>query len=173
MTSRSLSRFAFVLLSATALAQSTPQFSGVWTIDRANTAARSQRPGGASSNTPVAPANGNRAQSNDWTITQTATSLTIAHPLAGNTTQTFVYKLDGSPSVNVNGNATLETKSHWDAGRLVTEGTRTVRTLGANLKSSFKETRRLDPDGTMIVETTTQTGSGVPSTTIQAFSKKK
>lgn len=145
---------ATLAASVALLAQTatTPNLSGTWVIKTS------------------APPRGTMVA--EWTITQTTGALVITHALAGGAVQKFIYKLDGSERVNINGRTTLTTKSRWEAGALVTTGTQSQATDAAAIKSTFKETRRLDKDGTMAVETVRQLGTAAPSTTRQTFVRK-
>ena len=87
-----------------------------------------------------------------WVITQTAAALTIVRAMPDGTQQKFVYKLDGSESVNVNGRSTQKTKSVVAGGKITTTGTQTVATDQGDITSQLKEVRSLDKDGAMIVE---------------------
>lgn len=104
-------------------------------------------------------------------ITQTDTSLTIERT-AGSTTQKHVHTFDRAENVNVNGRATLRTKSHWSGSQLVTEGTQVVATNSGDVTASVREARSLGADGALIVEVT-RTVEGATSTTTQRFVRKK
>jgi hypothetical protein len=108
----------------------------------------------------------------EWTVTQTAAAVTIVRPFPdGSGEQKFVYKLTGE-SVNTNGRTTQTTRSRWDAGKLVTEGTQVTTTDQGTVNGTFKEVRSLDKDGSMHVETTRSINGGSPSTSVSVLSKK-
>jgi hypothetical protein len=105
------------------------------------------------------------------TVSQTATSLTIERRSGGNT-QTTIYKLDGSESVNSTGNVTTRSRSRWEGATLVTEGTQTIKTSQGEVSGSFKEMRSFDGSGQLVVDITRQTSSGQPLTAQQVYKKK-
>jgi hypothetical protein len=168
----------FILSSAVMTAQSVPTFSGTWTIDRDKTAAASPPPsaaGGGARASGGAVAGGIAAVGGappEWVITQTPAALTIVRALPDGTQQKYVYKLDGSESVNVNGRTTQKTRSTVAGGRITTTGTQSVTTDQGDIASELKEVRWLEKDGSMVVETT-RTVNGNPRLVVQVFAKRK
>ena len=108
----------------------------------------------------------------EWVITQTPAALTIVRALPDGTQQKFVYKLDGSESVNVNGRTTQKTRTTVAGGRLTTVGSQSVTTDQGDVLSEIKEVRWLEKDGSMVVEMTRTVNESVRTTT-QVFAKKK
>lgn len=170
-----------VVLSTAALAaQGAPNLIGTWTVDRDKTAAANPPPagggarrGGSMSVGGVGAVGGGGAAPPQWVITQTAAALTIVRQLPDGSAQKFVYALDGTESVNVNGRTTQKTKSTVAGGKILTTGTQIISTDSGEVTSQLKETRWLEKDGAMFVETTrTVEGTGSRTTT-QVFAKAK
>ncbi|HEX5217268.1 MAG TPA: hypothetical protein VFV98_17530 [Vicinamibacterales bacterium] len=178
---------ATLLLTAVLTAQAKPEFSGTWVLDVAKT---TQLNGGRSGGMAPAGSMGGGAMSNGSTgggnvltpagapappmelkIAQTAAALTIERqtPMGP---QKFVHKLDGSESVNVNGRATLKTKSQWQGAALVTEGTNVINGEDGAMTVTIKETRSLEADGSLLV-VTARIIDGTTTTSRQVFAKKK
>lgn len=173
------------------VAQGRPDFSGTWELDLERTRAENKvRTGSAilgggggggmvagggalSSGAPVVTA---------VKITQTPTTMTVDR-VSGQIFEKTNYKLDGTEAVTVIGTMTRKQKSRWDGAKLVTEGAgETILSDGSgSVKSTYKEVRWLEKDGTMAVESTRsvqpppgmQMGDGgAARTTIQYFKKK-
>jgi hypothetical protein len=167
-------------------AQAKADFTGSWQANREKTMASSPQPAAGGSGRAAGTANGvasarmggggtmspSGAPPQPYVLTQTATALTITRDLGDGSSQKWVYKLDGSDSVNVNGRTTLTSRSRWIAGKLVTEG-KQVTVAGENtMEGTFKEVRWLDAEGSMHVETTRQIGSNAAGTTYLVLDKK-
>jgi hypothetical protein len=162
---RSLSALAAAIMLvavAAAFAQSTPDFSGSWIRDEARSASTTA---GRSTATP-----GASVPLGVTVIRQTATTLTIENELMG-MAMTYVYKLDGSDSVNHNGAMVQTTRSHWSGATLVTEGKDTQSTSQGYQAWTLKTTRARDAKGNLIVDTTSTDSQGVVTTTHQVFTK--
>jgi hypothetical protein len=114
---------------------------------------------------------GGSAAPPEFVITQTTAALTIVRALPDGESQKYVYALDGSESVNVNGRTTQKTRSTAAGGKITTVGTQTVTMTSGDVSSEIREVRSLDKDGTMVVELT-RTVSGNSRTTTQVFRKK-
>jgi hypothetical protein len=179
MTRALSSAVAFAIVAVGLTAQSHPDLAGDWVLDKAKTAtltdARTKAPAGApgggavlaggammSAGAPVVP---------EYAITVTAAAITIER-LGVPTPQKYIYKLDGSESVNTVGPVTTRTKSRWAGDSLVTEGTRAISTSQGPVPTTIKEVRSLDKDGAMVVEQTRQVEGQAASTTYQVFVKK-
>ena len=170
---------AVVLSNVMVVAQATPNLAGTWVIDRDKTAALAPAApaggGGASGMRAGGSAGGMVAAGGgapaEIVITQTAAAITIVRGLPDGSQQKYVYKLDGSESVNVNGRTTQTTKSTVASGKITTVGTQSVSTDQGAVTGEFREVRWLDKGGAMIVETT-RTANGSARTTTQAFTKK-
>jgi hypothetical protein len=172
-----------VTAASLVLAQNTPDFSGTWEVNKDKTAASGPttgpRGGMARGSTPggrvaTATASGQPAAApQPWVLTQTETALTIVRDLGDGSTRKWVYRLDRSESVNTVGRTTTTTRSRWDGGKLVTEGRQVIRTEQGDVSGTFKETRWLDKEGAMHVETTRALEGRAPGTTYLVLEKKK
>jgi len=147
-----------LVLSVGLLAQEKPNFAGTWVLDPA----KSEMGGG-----PGGGGRGPGGAPGPVTITQTATELTIETTMNENTMKT-VYKLDGTQSVNETPRGKSTIVSKWDGAKLVSTIKR--ETQRGTMEST--ETRSLAADGTMVVETTTNTPDG-PRTSKRVFNKQK
>ena len=186
MTKHVATTIAAALFAAATLgAQAKPDFSGTWIMDGAKTAALNggrtsgMAPAGAMAggggaggggNT-MSPAGAGPSAPMEMKIAQTPATLTIERATPAGP-QKFVHKLDGAESVNVNGRATLTTKSTWQGTTLVTEGTNVINGEDGAITVTLKETRALDADGNLTV-TVARTIDGTTSTSRQVFAKKK
>jgi len=117
-----------LVLPFTAHAQTRPDFSGTWSMDRSRSESAMQAD-------PIGPTT--------VVISQVAGGLQIA-TTRDDKTATILYKLDGSASPIPGGTAT----SHWEGATLITE---TVREIQGQTVTT-KESRRLN-GGEMVVET--------------------
>ena len=127
MTSLPLAVVAAVALTATTLdAQSHPDFSGTWTMDRERSESLHQ-------SEPIEPPT--------IVITQGESELTIETKRSTSTTRATYTIVPGSAP----GNAppSIGTRAFWDGAALVTEGNRTVQ--GQTV--SVRETRTLNASG--------------------------
>ncbi|MCC7184604.1 MAG: hypothetical protein IT185_00080 [Acidobacteria bacterium] len=172
------------------LAQGRPDFSGTWELDLPRTQAENRARsgvasggggGGMSTMSPGGAPNAGAPAATVVRITQTSASLTIDR-VSGQIFAKTNYRLDGGEAVTVIDAMTRKQKSRWEGTKLVSEGTgETVLSDGSgSVKSTFKEVRWLDKDGTMVVESTRavqpppgmQLGNGgAPRTTVQYFKK--
>jgi len=174
-------RVLALLYTASVLAQGAPNLTGTWVFDREKTvaliASRTDapkpvtRPGAVSADggrvsSMTSPANVPQEQ----TITQSPAALTIERTVADEH-QKYVYKLDGTESVSVNGRSTLTTKSQWLADKFVTEGTQVTSTDRGTITNTFREIRTIEETGVMVVETTRKFDGG-ESTSLQVLVKK-
>jgi len=166
------------IVSVNHAAQSHPDLTGDWVLDKAKTAAltdaKTGPAQGASGGAAVAGGgtmSPGAAVTVEYQITVAAATMTIER-LGLPTPQKYIYKLDGSESVNTVGTATTHTKSHWVGATLVTEGTRSFPTSQGTVRISTRDVRSLDKDGAMVVEMTTQVEGQGASKTYQVFVKK-
>lgn len=179
---------ATIALSTAALsAQTKPNLAGTWDVNSEKTAAA------RAAAAPAAPAAGGAMRGGGggvmsggggnlmsaggapmpYVIAHTPQSLTITRDLGDGSTQKWVYKLDGSESVNVNARTTLTTKSAFVGDKLITEGKQTTKTEQAEMAGTFKEVRWIDKDGSMHVETTRSINGGATTTSYLVLDKKK
>jgi hypothetical protein len=150
-----------VLLAATVVAHQTPDFSGAWIPVDAGTSAPAPPPppppppGGAPPPPPPPPPPKTLA----ITVTQSAAELKIDRLVetgGREAVYTFVYKLDGSESVNLMGPIVFATKAAWQGATLVLSSTASNegRTFG-----QLKESYRLQANE-LIVESTRESPAG-------------
>ncbi|HEY2943780.1 MAG TPA: hypothetical protein VGN09_15210 [Vicinamibacteria bacterium] len=164
-----MKRLIFGLILTTAAfsyAQSKPDFSGTWVLDREKSDPPGMGPGGGQG--PGASPTGDVT----ITITQTGTELKLERETPAGK-MTTAYALDGTESKNTGprGGET-RSKSHWDGEKLLTEGQQTMNGPDGPMTVDFKEVRRLDDDGkTMVVETTRTSARGT-QTRKTVFTKK-
>ncbi|HUF22560.1 MAG TPA: hypothetical protein VMN81_00410 [Vicinamibacterales bacterium] len=155
-----------VLFTAGMMAQAKPDFSGTWTLDpdKSVMGGGGGRPGGGGGGRQGGMGGG------PLTITVAGQKMSISRTMgqSGNT-QTTVYMLDGSASKNTTpgrqgGEPTEVTyTSKWNGAKLVTTITNPMRTS--------TETRWIDADGTMVVETTGPGREGTPMTSKLVYKK--
>ncbi|MEX2270945.1 MAG: hypothetical protein WD690_05715 [Vicinamibacterales bacterium] len=149
-----------VLFTAGALAQAKPDFSGTWTLDPEKSVMGGRQGGGGRG--------GGRGGAAPITITVEGSKLSVARQ-QGENTVTTVYLLDGTVSKNTQagrqgGEPTEVTyTSKWDGAKLVT----TI----VNPRGTSTETRWIDADGTMVVETTRTGQDGTPQVTKLVYKK--
>lgn len=143
---------AFVALPAASWAQAKPNFSGTWTLDEAKSdPAPAGRGGGGGGR-------GGGAAAATMTITQTAAQLSIDR-VTGQGTQTALYELDGSESVNKTGMGDSTSKASWDGSKLVIATSMTIQGPNGSMSMDSKEVYSLD-GGVLTVETSRTTPMG-------------
>ena len=154
-----------LLIAGTAAAQPRPNFSGVWVEDASLRQTTIPVPSGPKSMA---------LPERDTTITQTADSILIemAPPRPGFNGLRHKYDLAGKESVNRNGANTQTTKSRWDGGKLITEGTSYSETSQGEFNWKYRETRWLDAKSRMVVETRTTDEAGKTNVVTRTFNKK-
>lgn len=147
-------------------AQKTPDFNGTWAeveSERKVTPAPAAAPSGMPVLQGPPPAQ---------IVTQTAAMIRIDRPWQHGVVR-HTYKLDGSESVNLNGANTQTTKSRWEGGRLITEGTSFSETTAGESTWQFKEVRWMDPKGRMVTETSNIDEAGKVHHVVRVFVRKK
>ncbi|HVL67458.1 MAG TPA: hypothetical protein VM364_09370 [Vicinamibacterales bacterium] len=138
----------FTVVLAPVAAQKRPDFSGAWVEDESQRkspyATAPAGPGAL-----AAP----KSSTDGLSITQTADRITIARTFMSITTR-MTYTFDGRENVNHTGAQTHTTRTRWDGGRLVTEGS--VYQVTSQGESSWKirEVRWMTAKGEMAVEHT-------------------
>jgi hypothetical protein len=155
-----------VLFTAGLMAQARPDFSGTWTLDPDKSVMPQGRGAGQGGGRQGGMGGG------PLTITVEGQKMSISRTAgqSGNTITT-VYMLDGTDSKNQvtmgrggeGGPVEVVYKSKWDGNKLVTTIT--------NQMGSSTETRWIDADGTMVVETTRTNQQGEAITTKLVFKK--
>jgi hypothetical protein len=155
-----------LVLSAPSLAsaQGHPNFSGTWVEDESARKTTWPVPdANAPKSRPLPPA--------DLVVTQTDATLTTERKFMQSAVR-YVYKLDGSESVNRNGANTTTTKSTWNGQTLVTQGTSFSVTSAGESLWIVTETRWLDKSGAMVTETTHKDEDGKVNVVTQVYRKK-
>jgi hypothetical protein len=155
-----------LVLSAPSLAsaQGHPNFSGTWVEDESARKTTWPVPDPtAPTSRPLPPA--------DLVVTQTDATLTTERKFMQSAVR-YVYKLDGSESVNRNGANTTTTKSTWNGRKLVTQGTSFSVTSAGESLWIVTETRWLDKSGAMVTETTHKDEDGKVNVVTQVYRKK-
>src|SRR3954462_909819 len=144
-------------------AQPRPNFAGTWVEDASarKTTYPTPPPGDKTKTLPPM----------DTVVKQTAADLTIERTFMSIVAR-YIYKLDGSESVNHNGANTLTTRSKWDGAKLVTEGTSFSATSAGEFLWQYREVRSLDRFGAMVVETTTTDEAGKVNVVTQVYRRK-
>ena len=157
--------FAAILacvFSAGVMAQAKPDFSGSWTLDAEKSVMPQGRGGGQGGGRQGGMGGG------ALTIAVEGQKMSVARTMgqSGNM-MTTVYMLDGAESKNMlmgrGGSAEAVYKSRWGGARLVTTITGDMGTA--------TETRWLEADGTMVVETTRTGRDGAPMTAKLVYRK--
>jgi len=146
---------AVLALSTVGWAQGKPDFSGKWTLDQAKSDPAPAGPGGGGGGGGRGGAMGTAAS---MTIKQTAAALTIERVM-GQGTQTAVYKLDGSESVNSMGQGQAKSKASWDGAKLVVATSMTMSTPNGDMTMDSKEIYSVAA-GVLTIETTRNTPMG-------------
>jgi hypothetical protein len=138
------------VLGPVAVAQDRPDFSGAWKpVDSASTPLPPPTPGGP----PPPP------RTVSITIAQSAAELKVdrrAEMGGRETVHNFIYRLDGTESVNQMGPLTFRTKAAWQGAALVLTS---VIAAGDRTIGDSKEVYRLE-NGALIVEGTRKTPAG-------------
>lgn len=184
MTRREWLAAASVIVTMTAVtsAQAKADFGGTWEVNREKTAASAPaRPAVAGGNRMgggggAGAAGGSMLMGGGppppYVIVQTKATLTITRALPDGAEQKWVYTLDGSESTNTNARTTATTRSKFEAGKLVTEGTQVTTTDRGDVRGTFKEVRWIAADGSMHVQTTRAISGAEPAMTYQVFDRK-
>jgi hypothetical protein len=91
----------------------------------------------------------------EWTITETAETLTMARPWPVGPEHTFAFKLDGSESVNRVGATVYRTKLRRDGAKVVIEGSKVTAGADAVVTGTMRWVVWLTAGGDLVVESTT------------------
>jgi hypothetical protein len=143
---------AVVAMPMTSWAQAKPDFSGKWTLDEAKSDPAPARAGGGGGR------GGAGGTAASMAIKQTAAELTIDRVM-GQGTQTAVYKLDGSESVNAMGQGQAKSKASWNGATLVIATSMTMTTPNGEMTMESKETYSVSA-GLLTIETSRNTPNG-------------
>jgi hypothetical protein len=170
-----VSLLAGSVVAAAAYAQSKPDFSGTWVLDRDRSDPPGMGPGGGPGGPgggPGRPGGAGFQGAQTLTIVQSGAELKLQRE-GRDGPVTSTYALDGSESRNAGfRGGESRSKSHWDGEALVTEGKQTMETPEGSVTMDFKEVRRLADDGkTMVVETTRTSPRGT-TTRKTVYTKK-
>jgi hypothetical protein len=137
-----------VALPAATWGQAKADLSGTWTLDESKSdPAPAGRGGGRGGGV-----------ASKLVIKQTAGELTIESTNAMGT-NTAVYKLDGSESVNKMAMGESKAKASWDAGNLVIAGSQQLQTPNGTFDITTKDIYSVQ-GGVLTVTTTRTTGRG-------------
>jgi hypothetical protein len=148
--SAALALAVFILVGSVGNAQTRPDFSGDWRpIDQGTSSVPPPTNGGP----PPPP------RTLSTTVAQTLSELKIARRVESGgreATYNFVYKLDGTESVNQMGPLVFRTRAAWDGAALVLTSAVSAED---NPVGKLREIYRLD-NGSLLVETVRETPSG-------------
>lgn len=161
-----LTAIATLAVAVGVFAQAKPNFTGSWVMDPAQSQMGGGPGGGAPGGGAPGGGGGRGFGAGPQKITQTAAELVIERTM-GETVQKTVYKLDGTPSVNETRGGQSTSISKWSGAKLVT--TIKAETQRGTMEST--ETRSLESNGTMVVETTRQGPDG-PTTQKMVYKKQ-
>ena len=178
MTRLRMAFVPFALLAAAALAAPPPaaaqgaDFSGTWRLD----ADASEFPDFGGGGRLFGGGGGGRggggrggpgaSGARTLVIVQTAAML-IVEQQSERGSRAATYRLDGEESTNSGPRGEQTSRSRWDGGALVTEGTQSVSTPRGDFTLEFTERRTLSADGrTMTVAATRTTPRGDIDTTL-------
>lgn len=144
---------ALTVLTTVTATQTRPDFSGIWKPVEGPTSTSSPLPPPKPGGPPPPP------RTLSTTIAQSATELRVDRRVerdGGEAKITFIYKLDGTESLNQMGPIVFRTKAAWDGAALVLSSVISTdeRTIGES-----RDIYRLE-NGELIVETTRQTPAG-------------
>jgi hypothetical protein len=143
---------AVLALPVVTMAQGKADLSGTWTFDEAKSdPAPAGRGGGGGGRGGFGPAT-------KLVIKQTAGELTVESTNA-NGTNTAVYKLDGSESVNKMGMGEAKSKAAWEGGNLVVTGQQQLQTPNGTFDITTKDVYSLQ-GGVLTITQTRTTGRG-------------
>lgn len=146
-------------------AQAKPDLSGTWVEDV------SQRKSPYTAATPGGGAMAVPAQDVPIVITQTAESIAIERNFREHVRH--VHHFDGREDKNRNGAQVHTTRTRWDGGKLVTEGTTFQSTSAGETYWKLKEVRWLTQKGELALETTRIDENGDASTVLRVYRRKK
>jgi hypothetical protein len=147
------------------VAQKRPDFTGTWEEDASqrkspyDNAAPSGGPGAIAR--PMEPLK----------LTQTAERLTVERTFRDLVTR-MVYHFDGREDVNRTGAQIHTTRSRWEGGKLITEGTIFQVTSDGETSWTLREVWWLTPKGEMALEVTRVDEDGRAGTVLRVFRKK-
>jgi hypothetical protein len=158
------------LLAAPALvAQSHPDFSGTWIVEKVEMPERPQggmRGGGMGGGRGGYGGGGMRGgfarlhEGDKVRVKQTAERLTLTFPTESGE-QMNTYALDGSESSNIAGETSVKSKTKWEGVALVTDSSRKIEGPQGEVTLKTHEVRSLSDDKkTMTVVTTIDTPRG-------------
>jgi hypothetical protein len=148
------------------LAQTRPDFTGMWEEDA------SQR---KSPYENTAAAGGSKAIARPMEpvkLTQTPGQLTIERTFMDQVTR-MTYTFDGKENVNRTGAQIHTTRSRWEGGRFITEGSIFQVTSQGETSWKLTEVRWMTPQGEMAVEVRRVDEDGKAGTVHRVFRKKK
>jgi hypothetical protein len=143
---------AVLALPVITMAQGKADFSGTWTFDEAKSdPAPAGRGGGGGGRGGFGPAT-------KLVVKQTASELTVEATNASGT-NTAVYKLDGSESVNKIGMGEAKSKAAWEGGNLVVTSQQQLQTPNGTFDITTKDVYNVQ-GGVLTITQTRTTGRG-------------
>lgn len=166
-----------VFAAPVVIAQSRPDFSGTWIVEKVEMPERPQggmRGGGmgrggmhrGGQGRPQAQGGGMRGgfarlhEGNKVRVKQTADRITVTFPTEDGE-QMNTYALDGSESSNIAGETSVKSKTKWEGVALVTDSSRKIEGPQGEMTLKTREVRSLSDDkNTMTVVTTIDTPRG-------------
>lgn len=104
-------------------------------------------------------------------ITQTPERLIVERTFRDQVTR-MAYDFDGRENVNRTGAQIHTTRSRWEAGKFLTEGSIFQATTQGETSWKLREVRALTPRGEMVVEVTRVDEDGNSTTVTRVFRKK-
>jgi hypothetical protein len=135
-------------------AQAKADLSGTWTFDESKSDAPGGPGGGGGGGRGPGGGRMGGGTPSKLVIKQTATELTVERTLP-NGTETAVYKLDGSESINKAGMGESKAKASWDGANLVLTGKQAVSTPQGEFEIDTKDVYSVS--GTVLTVTTMRT----------------
>lgn len=157
---------AVVLLAASVFAQGKPNFAGTWTVDAEKTAAENPAPAGGGGGGGGRGGGGRGGMQGPMTITQDATTFTIARETQNGPVSTS-YKLDGSEQTVTMGQGEAKVKAKVEGATIVIETTQDMGNGPTTRKAVYSM------DGAWMVVANTSPGrNGGEPTTRKTYYKK-
>lgn len=119
-----------------------PDFSGYWVWNSDHTRALT----GTTPPQPLGPV--------EWTITDATDAVTMVRPWPIGPPHTFVFKYDGSESVNHIANTTYRSRARWEDGKLIVDSKKVTAIGDAVATGTARWVIWLTPSGDLAIETT-------------------
>jgi hypothetical protein len=91
----------------------------------------------------------------EWTISRSASALTMIRPWPIGPAQTFVFALDGSESVNRIDNTVWRSRLRWDDAKLIIDSSKVTASGESIVTGRATWVLSMTPTGDLVVESTT------------------